>query len=104
MPNQINSNSTAEAYTALDMLDISALAVNDMKWMNMAISHLKREFHRLKKRTQEQYNVNDLYFDELDEFFGMYEFLADNRLEAHQYIAEKYQTEANQAQGGNRNA
>ena len=24
MPNQINSKSTAEAYTALDMLDISA--------------------------------------------------------------------------------
>ena len=104
MPNQINSNSTQKTYTALDMLDLSELAVNDVKWLNIAISHLKREFYKLKANTQEQYKIHDCHFEELAEFFGMYEYLADDRLEEQQRLAEKYQTEANQAQGGNRNA
>lgn len=103
MPNQINSKSTTEAYTALDMLDLSELAVNDVKWLNMAISHLKKEFYKLKSNTQEQYKIHNCHFEEMVDFLDMYEYLADDRLAEQKRLAEKYEKEA-AAQGGNRNA
>lgn len=92
MPNQIK-NHTQKTYDAGDMLDLSDLAVNDVKWLNLAIKHLKAEFYDTKDFIQRNHKVHDSYFEQLDEFFGMYEHLANDRLKEKEHLATKYQNE-----------
>ena len=92
MSNQIKKP-TPKTYDAGDIVDIIELAVNDVKWLNMGISHLKAEFYKAKDLIQEQYKVHDCYFDKLAEFFDMYQYLADDRLGEQERIAEKYKDE-----------
>lgn len=76
------------------MLDLSELAVNDVKWLNIAISHIKKEFYKLKSNTQEQYKIHNCHFEEMVDFLDMYEYLADDRLAEQKRLAEKYEKEA----------
>ncbi len=98
MSNQIKKP-TVKTYDAGDMLDLSELAVNDVKWLNMGISHLKVEFYKAKDLIQEQYKVHDCYFDKLAEFFDMYQYLADDRLGEQERIVEKYREQFAEAKG-----
>ena len=92
MPKQIK-NHTQKTYDAGDMLDLSDLAVNDVKWLNLAIKHLKAEFDDTKDFIQRNHKVHDSYFEQLDEFLGMYEHLANDRLKEKEHLATKYQNE-----------
>ena len=104
MPNQINFKKVPKAYDAGDMLDLSDLAVNDVKWLNLAIKHLKAEFYHTKDFIQSNYKVHDSYFEQLDEFFGMYEHLANDRLKEKEQVVVVYQNEWEKIKGGSHNA
>ena len=50
MSNQINSTNTPKKYDAGDMHDLASLAESDMNWMCTAISHIRKEVMKLKKK------------------------------------------------------
>ena len=99
MPNPIKSLNQKN-YDTGDMLDLSNLAASDVKWLNLAIKHLKAEFYDTKDFIQSNHKVHDSYFEQLDEFFGMYEHLANDRLEEKEEVVVMYQNEWDNSKDG----
>lgn len=56
-------------------------------------NHLKAEFYNTKDLIQSHHKVHNSYFEQLDEFFGIYEYLAGDRLKEKEQVAVMYQNE-----------
>ena len=100
MPNQINSTNTPKKYDAGDMHDIQSLAECDMYWMYTTLEQVRHGIIKLKKTLQEQCNVHECYFDELETLSSMYSYLAEERHAHHADMAKQYEQEWENTKGG----
>lgn len=72
-----NSNKSLQTYNTGDIVDIYSLAENDMRWMSVAISDIKK---RLKELTNELGHKNIVGLYALENTIDMYQYIAENRL------------------------
>lgn len=72
-----NSNKSLQTYNTSDMVDVYSLAENDMRWMSVAISDIKK---RLKELTNELGHKDIVGLYALENTIDMYQYLAENRL------------------------
>ena len=86
---KINSKHTPETYDAISMYDLASLAESDMRWMEVAITDIKKRIKELKK----DLGINATGFHALDNILDMYEYLAENRLNHYGEEAEAYKAE-----------
>ncbi|MDH0563788.1 hypothetical protein [Acinetobacter courvalinii] len=82
-----------KTYDAGDMHDIQSLAESDMYWMYTALEQVRHRVIKLKNTLQEQCNVHECYFDELETLSSMYSYLAEERHRHHLEMAEQYKKE-----------
>ncbi|RZG87394.1 hypothetical protein [Acinetobacter venetianus] len=95
------NQNTHKTYDAGDMYDIQSLAESDMYWMHTALDQVRHRIIKLKKTLQEQCNVHECYFDELETLSNMYSYLAEERHRHHAEMAEQYEKEW-KSQGGDK--
>ena len=98
MPKTINTSDiqpviSGNRYDAMDMLDAHSLAESDLSWSVNAIGDIRQKFREVKKTLQQAYGVHDLYFESLQEFIFMYEYLIESRYDYHKEQAERYKAE-----------
>ena len=98
MPKTINSPViqpviSGNRYDAMDMLDAHSLAESDLSWSVTALGDLNYKFRQLKTNIQAAHNVSDAYFDDMQEFLHMYEYLIESRHSYHQAQAKRYKAE-----------
>lgn len=86
----------AEKYNLLNLLDAVSLAASDMRWMNTAISHIRKEVVRLNKLAESGKEVSQYHFSELVTHLEMYEYLADVRSKYHTDESERLNDEFEQ--------
>lgn len=92
MPNQTHSKNTPNTYDSGDMADAYLIAENDMQWMSVALTDIKKRLNDLKTELTTE-NVRGLFA--FEHVLDMYEYLAEERLSSHSTMAEKYQAEWN---------
>lgn len=97
MPNSTHSNKTVNTYDAGDMADAYLLAENDMQWMNVAITDIKKRLKNLKEELGTEHVKGLFAFEHV---LDMYEYLSEERLASHSTMAEKYQAEWEIVKGG----
>lgn len=97
----LENQNTPKTYDAGDMYDIQSLAECDMYWMYTALEQVRHRIIKLKKTLQEQCNVHECYFDELETLSSMYSYLAEERHRHHAEMAKQYKEEW-QGQGGDK--
>lgn len=86
-------------YNAGQLADACGIAESDLSWSVTALGDLSCKFQSLKKSIQAAHNVSDIYFDEMQEFLHMYEYLIQSRHSYHQEQAEVYEQEWKRLKG-----
>ncbi|WHP06350.1 hypothetical protein QLH32_02475 [Acinetobacter corruptisaponis] len=77
-------------YDAGHLHDAYALAASDLNWASYALADLRCKLDNLQSNLQKEHKIHDLYFEELKTFFGMYEYLIDERHAIQSDEAERY--------------
>lgn len=85
-----NSNNSLQTYNTGDIVDIYSLAENDIRWMSVAISDIKK---RLKELTNELGHKNIVGLYALENTIDMYQYIAENRLDYYSGEMETYEAE-----------
>lgn len=86
-------------YNAGHLEDAYGIAESDLNWSVAALGDLNLRFRNLKTNIQAAHNVSDAYFDDMQEFLYMYEYLIESRHSYHQAQAKHYQKEWQAAKG-----
>ena len=86
-------------YNASHLEDAYGIAESDLSWSVTALGDLNYKFRQLKTNIQNAHNVSDAYFDDMQEFLHMYEYLIESRHSYHQAQAKQYQQEWEAAKG-----
>ena len=86
-------------YNASHLEDAYGIAESDLSWSVTALSDLNYKFRQLKTNIQNAHHVSDAYFEDMQEFLHMYEYLIQSRHSYHQAQAKHYQQEWQAAKG-----
>ena len=86
-------------YNASHLEDAYGIAESDLSWSVTALSDLNYKFRQLKTNIQNAHHVSDAYFEDMQEFLHMYEYLIESRHSYHQAQAKQYQQEWEAAKG-----
>lgn len=92
MPNQ--KNSIIKNYDADDLNWAHVVARDDLQWMIIAISHIKKEIKELYSLAEQGGVIHQYRFSELITHLDMYEYLVDNRHDYHESQAKEYKQES----------
>lgn len=96
------NNPVPKEYHAGNMADAYNLAESDLNWASHAIHDLNERLDVLKETLHKDYGVHDFHFENIQNFFHMYEYLIDERQHSHKEEFKKYNARYQELKTGNK--